>query len=85
MNVGSGADGEITFLDAISLMSFFIGLQNLDLNVTQEDAQKLQKQTDANTSLILDEVHKHLERQDEKIDMILKRLEELQNGIKRDL
>lgn len=76
---GSGANGELTFLDCISLMSFFIGLQNLDLNVTQEDAQNLQHSLDRNAQNILNEIHRHLEAQDNKIDMILRKLEDKEN------
>lgn len=73
-NIGSGNNGEWTFLDIITLISFCIGLQNLDLNVTQDDAQALQQRTDANAKLILEEIHKHLEEQDKKIDYIIERL-----------
>lgn len=69
--IGSGDNGELTFLDMVGLMSFFIGVQNLDLNVTQEDAQNLQKELADKASLILNEIHRHLEQQDKKIDKIL--------------
>ena len=74
MNVGSGTDGEITFLDIIGIMSFLIGVQNLDLNITQDDMQ-----------YVLSDIHSHLQKQDEKIDKILEELEDLKNGTKRDL
>lgn len=74
MNVGSGINGEITFLDIIGIMSFLIGVQNLDLNITQDDMQ-----------YVLSDIHNHLQEQDEKIDKILEELEELKNGTKRDL
>lgn len=77
MKLGSGAGGEFTFLDAISIMSFLIALENLDLNVTQEDAQKLQSELSAKTDLLLKEIHGHLEDQDKKIDYIL---EAIKNG-----
>ena len=85
MNIGSGINGEITFLDTVSIMSFLIGVQNFDLNVTQEDAQNIQRRSDANANLILNEIHKHLEKQDAKIDLILKELEELKNGTERNI
>ena len=83
--IGSGTNGELTFLDTLSIMSFLIGVQNLDLNVTQEDAQNIQHKSDANAHLILNEIHKHLETQDAKIDYIIKELEELKNGTKRNI
>ena len=70
--LGSGDNGEFTFLDIISLTSFFIGVMNLDENLTQGDLQD-------KTQLILDEVHTHLQQQDEKIDEILRRLNHEEN------
>lgn len=70
MTLGSAPNGEMTFLDIISLMSFFVGIQNLDMNITQEDVQNTADQ-------ILREIHSHLEQQDEKINQIL---EMLKNG-----
>lgn len=66
--LGSGDNGQFTFLDIISLTSFLIGLMNLDENLTQGDlADKAQ--------LILDGIHGHLKEQDEKLDMIIRRLD----------
>ena len=70
MTLGSAPNGEMTFLDIISLMSFMVGIQNLDMNITQEDVQNTADQ-------ILREIHSHLEEQDEKINQIL---EMLKNG-----
>lgn len=69
--LGSGENGQWTFLDLLSAMSFFIGVQNLDLNVTQEDAQKLMHELDTKTATLLNEIHGHLKQQDRKIDQIL--------------
>lgn len=82
--LGSGDNGEFTFLDIISIMSFCIGLQNLDLNVTQEDAQNLKHQLNSNVQVLLDELHGHLQMQDDKIDRILQILED-KDGTKRNL
>lgn len=68
--LGSGDNGQFTFLDIISLTSFLIGILNLDENLTQGDLQD-------KAQLILDEIHGHLQSQDDKIDLILQRLEEL--------
>ena len=77
--LGSGNSGEWTFLDIVTLISFVIGLQNLEMNITQNDMQE-QTQTINNTvdervNHILKEIHSHLEMQDKKIDTILKYLE----------
>lgn len=58
---------QFDFLDMLGVLSFLIGMMNLDENLTQGDlADKAQ--------LILDEIHGHLQAQDEKIDKILRRL-----------
>ena len=80
----SGSE-EWSFLDLITLLSFGIGLQNLDLNVTQEDAQKLEHQLNNNAQLLLNELHGHLEEQDRKLDLILKRLEDIENDHRGNL
>ena len=85
MQIGSQANGELNFIDAVSLMSFFIGLQNLDLNVTQEDAQRLEHHTNETAEKILSEIHSHLEEQDKKIDKMLQWMEEHTDGFKRDI
>lgn len=72
-------NGQLDFLDLISIASFVIALQNLDLNATQEDAQNLQKALSEKTDLLLREVHRHLEEQDIKLSDIQKQLEELRN------
>ena len=76
---------EWDFLDFISLMSFGIALQNLDYNITQEDMQQADHNSAERADKILQEIHSHLQKQDDKIDTILERLEELENGSKRDL
>lgn len=73
--LGSGENGEFTFLDIVSLVSFFVGLENLDMNLTQDDKQDLQQDLTDKANLLLSEVHRHLEQQDDKLDIILKRLE----------
>lgn len=81
--LGSGDNGEFTFLDMITIISFFIGIQNLDLNITQDDFQKatadLDKHVNEGINQVLSEIHSHLKRQDEKIETILKLLEGSEN------
>jgi division protein CdvB (Snf7/Vps24/ESCRT-III family) len=64
---------QLSFIDLLSIMSFCIGLMNLDINITQEDV-------DNQTQTILNELHGHLEIQDDKLDNIISRLEKLENG-----
>lgn len=76
---GSGQNGEYTLLDYITIISFIVGLENLDLNITQDDFQKataeLDKRVNDGINQVLSEIHSHLEQQDEKINAILSRLE----------
>ena len=65
---------QLTLLDVISILSFLIGLENLDMNITQEDMQKSAGQLDAVLREKVEEIHAHLEEQDRKIDEILRRL-----------
>lgn len=74
--------GQLDFLDLISIASFVIALQNLDLNVTQEDAQALQRALSEKTDLLLNEIHRHLEEQDFKLSNIETLLKEINNGSK---
>lgn len=78
--LGNGENGQFTFLDIVSLMSFFIGLENLDVNLTQDDKQELQKDLADKTQLIVEDIHSHLTEQDALLRDILKRLEALENG-----
>lgn len=73
--LGSGENGELTFLDMISLISFCVGIENLDMNISQEDMQKATEQLDESLRQNVREIHSHLEMQDSKIDEILRRLD----------
>ena len=72
MGLGSGDNGEFTFLDILSIISFCVGLQNLNLNITEEDVNKQTQELDAKLHKEVDDIHKHLQEQDRKIDIILR-------------
>lgn len=80
--LGSGENGEFTFLDMISLTSFMVGMMNLNENLTQGDKQELMGEFSEKADYLLREIHSHLEEQDNKIDTIL---EELKNDSRRNL
>lgn len=71
MNLGSGENGQFTFLDSISIVSFLIGLMNLNENLTQGDKQELLQSFSQKADELLKEIHAHLKSQDQKIDKIL--------------
>jgi hypothetical protein len=74
--MGSGDNGEWTFLDILSLISFCISLQNLKLNIAQEDLDNQTKELDKDLRQNVDDIHGHLAVQDEKLNIILKILKE---------
>ena len=58
---------ELDVLDILNVLSFYIGVKNLDENLSQTTAGNL-------LDTAVEDIHKHLEEQDNKIDMILKEL-----------
>ena len=75
-NLGSGPNGQLTFLDIVSLISFYIGVENLNENLSQSDKQDLLANLNNISKLLLDKLQTHLENQDKKLDLILARLED---------
>ena len=75
IGLGSGDNGEWTFLDIITLISFVIGIENLDMNISQTDLQeetaRLDKKVDEKVQYALSEIHRHLEEQDRKLKEII--------------
>lgn len=78
--IGSGDNGALTAIDILSVLSFIVGLQNLDLNVDQNDMDAQTREIDKRANQLVNaaiaEIHQHLEQQDKKIDNILSLLEE---------
>lgn len=64
-NGNNGQNNQLSLLDAISIVSFIIGVANYDENITQGTLQEV-------LSSAVDDIHAHLKIQDEKIDAILK-------------
>ena len=79
--LGSGDNGEFTFLDMLSILSFLLGIMNYGENLTQGDKQELQESLSQKAELLLNEIHGHLQEQDDKIDKIL---EVIKNDNRRD-
>lgn len=78
--LGSGENGEFTFLDLLAVFSFCIGLSNYDMNLTQDDKQDLMNELSGKADKLLNEIHNHLKEQDRKIDLILEVLNERDKG-----
>lgn len=75
---GSGAGGELTLVDVIGLMSFAIGLENLELNITADDMAEQTADLDARVNAkfekALADIHTHLRTQDDKLEELLRRM-----------
>ena len=71
----SSESRQLDFLDLLNILSFLIAVENLQENMTQSDKQDLQKDLSESTERLLNEVHEHLEAQDQKIDRILNIME----------
>ena len=80
---------ELDFLDILSIMSFCIALQNLDLNISAEDIQntsaQLEKDFNERLEGVLEEINNHLSLQDMKLRFILEKLEDLESDSRRNL
>lgn len=55
-------NGKQNFFDVLNLMSFVIGLMNLNENLTQGDKQDIMKNLSEKSDTILKEIHSHLEK-----------------------
>lgn len=77
--IGSSTNGELTALDILNVLSFIIGLKNLDLNIDQNDMDNQTREIDKRASELVNnaiaEIHQHLEKQDQKINKILEVLQ----------
>lgn len=74
-------NGQLEFLDLLNILSFVIALENLEENVTQSDKQELLQEFNDKASLLLTEIHQHLEKQDAKLSAIEQTLKEIKDGI----
>jgi len=78
-------NGQLEFLDLLNIMSFCIGLLNLDANITQNDMAEqtadIDKRVNEHLHEVLNEIHLHLESQDTRLSVIEETLKEIKNGI----
>nr|DAG40423.1 MAG TPA: hypothetical protein [Caudoviricetes sp.] len=58
---------QFTIMDVLNIISFYIGLKNLDLNFTQDMAGKM-------LDTAVNDIHAHLKEQDEKLALIMREL-----------
>ena len=65
-----------SFLDAVALVSFIIGLVNLEENLSQSDKDDIMEQLDKKTNAILERLESDLEKQNEMLREVLEKLGE---------
>lgn len=58
---------QFTVMDVLNIISFYIGLKNLDLNFTQDTAWKM-------LDIAVNDIHSHLNEQDKKLALIMQEL-----------
>lgn len=81
MNYYNNSQKQFDYLDILNIMSFVVGLKNLEENMGQSDKQELIHDLGDKADLLLREIHGHLQEQDEKINLILEKIEKLEKGV----
>lgn len=67
-------------MDVLNILSFVIGLLNLNENLTQGDKQDLMSAFDKQTETVLKDIHERLDSQDQRLETIIAELEALKNN-----
>ena len=65
------------FMDALSLASFYLGMANLEENITQSDKDDLMGKLDTQSNAILERIHDELEEQNRVLRDISTKLDEV--------
>ena len=69
------------FIDAISLISFMVGVANYDENLLQSDKDDLMKSLDEKTNEMLTCLEKDIDNQNEMIKDITNRLDRIERKL----
>lgn len=69
------------FIDAISLISFMVGIANYDENLSQSDKDDLMKSLDEKTNEMLTRLEKDIDNQNEMIKDIANRLDRIERKL----
>ena len=69
------------FIDAISLISFMVGIANYDENLSQSDKDDLMKSLDEKTNEMLTRLKKDIDNQNEIIKDITNRLDRIERKL----
>lgn len=77
-------NGQLTAIDIISVASFLLGMENLQENRQQSAQNDVNAANDKQASFLLSEIGKRLDRQDEALALVLKKLEQMEGRINSD-
>lgn len=69
------------FIDAISLISFMVGIANYDENLSQSDKDDIMKSLDEKTNEMLTRLEKDIDNQNEMIKDIANRLDRIERKL----
>lgn len=69
------------FIDAISLISFMVGIANYDENLSQSDKDDLMKSLDEKTNEMLTRLERDIDNQNEMIKDITNRLDRIERKL----
>lgn len=69
------------FIDAISLISFMVGIANYDENLSQSDKDDLMKSLDEKTNEMLTRLEKDIDNQNEMIKDVTNRLDRIERKL----
>ena len=76
MRISTETNNELSFIDLLSIISFLVGLQNLELNVSASDINEQTQDLNKSLKRVVDDIHNHLSVQDAKLNIILNKLED---------
>ena len=66
---------QLDILDVLSVLSFLIGVENLEYNISQDDMQRATERLDTALREEVRQIHQHLNEQDLKIDFLIKEIQ----------
>lgn len=67
---------EQSFLNAVTIADFLLGMLNYRENLTQNDKSEILQNSQNVSDAVIDKIDRHLQLQDKKIDYIIQLLEE---------
>ena len=78
------ANGQFDIIDAISVASFLLGLENLQENRDQSAQNDVNAANDKQASYLLEEIGKRLDSQDRTLEAIMHKLDQMEGRLNSD-